>query len=285
MSHPKATPLISAMVGGALAALVVLLAHPFSATTHTTVVVPSAAARAASFAADTTSTTALTPRQVYERDASGVVALKVTGPAAQTQSPFGALGGEAQTQTDTGTGIEISSTGLIITNDHVVAAAASAGGTITVSLNGGGAQTRSATLVGANPSRDLALIRINPAGLSLHPLTLAASRAQIGEPAYAIGNPFGLNWTLTTGVVSALNRHIQAPDGAAIDGVLQTDASLNPGNSGGPLLNDLGIVIGVNSQILSSGSSGSSQGGSEGVGFAISAATVRSFLAELKVAV
>jgi putative serine protease PepD len=133
-------------------------------------------------------------------------------------------------------------------------------------------------VIATDPSHDLALLKISPSGLTLHPLSLANSSAtQVGDPAYAIGNPFGLNWTLTTGVVSAVNRQIKAPDEATISHVIQTDAALNPGNSGGPLINASGAVIGVNSQIASASTSGG-QGGSTGVGFAISSNTVKTFL-------
>jgi putative serine protease PepD len=171
---------------------------------------------------------------------------------------------------------------LILTNNHVVEGASQ----ITVSLDGAGGTTRTARVVAADPTKDLALLRIDTSGLQLHPLKLApATGVEVGEPAYAIGNPFGLNWTLTTGVVSALNRTIKAPDGASITGAIQTDAALNPGNSGGPLLDDHGLVIGVNSQIVSGSASAGSQGGSSGVGFAISTATVRAFLASRNVTV
>jgi putative serine protease PepD len=279
MRHPKATSFISSIVGGAVAALVIVLAHPFGGTTHTTVVIPAARPAAATFASD--STTTLTPREVYEKDAPGVVSIRSTGEAERQSSLFG-FGAEAgEPRVDTGSGIILSATGLILTNDHVVSGAH----TITVSLDGQSGSTTPAKLLGANASKDLALLRITPpAGVTLRPLIIDTTTApQIGEPAYAIGNPFQLNWTLTTGVVSALNREIKAPDGAAIKGALQTDAALNPGNSGGPLLNDVGSVIGVNSQILSSDSSAGAQAGNEGVGFAISAATVQGFLAELKV--
>ncbi len=112
--------------------------------------------------------------------------------------------------------------------------------------------TRTATVVGEEANKDLALIRIDPSGLGLKPLTLSSSSSlQVGETVYAIGNPYGLEETLTRGIVSALGREIQAPDGAKISGAIQTDAALNPGNSGGPLLNEEGEVIGVNSQIAS----------------------------------
>ena len=162
--------------------------------------------------------------------------------------------------------------GLILTNDHVIKGATS----LTVDASGTTKTTRSATIVGEEANQDLALIRVNPSGLELKPLTLAnSSSVQVGDAVYAIGNPYGLEETLTRGIVSALNREISAPDGSKITGALQTDAALNPGNSGGPLINEQGDVIGVNSQIASDASTaGGSQPGSTGVGFAISSNTV-----------
>ncbi len=277
MRRQSATAMLSALIGAAAAALAIVIAHQ-SAAPSTTAVITEPSGHVA-FASRVSTTTPLTPRAVYEGDADGVVAIRASSHVSQASlvEPLG--GGASEGRTDTGTGIVLSATGLILTNDHVVAGAQ----TITVSLDGQGSHTRAATVVGADPSKDLALLRIDPTGENLHALTLAASGdAEVGEPAYAIGNPFGLNWTLTTGVVSALNRDIRAPDGATISQALQTDAPLNPGNSGGPLLDDTGAVIGINSQIVSSSSSREGAG-SEGVGFAISVATVRSFLNELKV--
>jgi putative serine protease PepD len=270
MTNTKVVTLISAAIGGLAAALAIVLGHPFSATQKQVVMRPSGGT---TFASQLTATTPLTPREVYERDARGVVAIRATTSGSpQSPSPFGAE--QSTRQTDTGSGIVLSTSGLILTNDHVVERA----GTITVSLDGASGQTRQASVIAADPSHDLALLKISPSGLTLHPLSLANSSAtQVGDPAYAIGNPFGLNWTLTTGVVSALNRQIKAPDEATISHVIQTDAALNPGNSGGPLINASGAVIGVNSQIASASTSGG-QGGSTGVGFAISSNTVKSFL-------
>jgi putative serine protease PepD len=173
---------------------------------------------------------------------------------------------------DSGTGIVLNEQGLILTNDHVIEGASA----ITVSPGGASGVTRTGTLVGEEANSDLALIRVDPSGLGLRPLKLVSSSSvQVGDSVYAIGNPYGLNETLTRGIVSALGREISAPDGAKIGGVIQTDAALNPGNSGGPLLNEQGEVIGVNSQIASdAASSAGSQPGSTGVGFAISSNTV-----------
>ena len=197
------------------------------------------------------SSTALTATQVYQRDSTGVVAIK----AVTSQ-------GE-----DSGTGIVLNDQGLILTNDHVIAGASS----IVAGPGKSSSVTRTATLVGEEANNDLALIRIDPSGLGLHPLHLVSSSSvQVGDPVYAIGNPYGLDETLTRGIVSALGREISAPDGSKITGAIQTDAALNPGNSGGPLLNEHGDVIGVNSQIASEAArSEGSQPGSTGVGFAI----------------
>jgi putative serine protease PepD len=194
--------------------------------------------------------------QIYERDSKGVVAIKVV-----------TLEGE-----DEGTGIVLNEKGLILTNDHVVKGATS----ITIDASGSSNTTRGATLVGEEANKDLALIRVDPSGLGLKPLTLAGSgTVQVGDTVYAIGTPYGLEETFTKGIVSALDREISAPDGAKIVGAIQTDAALNPGNSGGPLLNEQGEVIGVNSQIASDAASvDGSQPGSTGVGFAIASDAV-----------
>jgi putative serine protease PepD len=200
--------------------------------------------------------TALSATQIYKEASAGVVSIK----AVTSQ-------GE-----DSGTGIVLNDKGLILTNDHVVEGANS----LTVAPKGSATITRSATLVGEEANDDLALIKVDPSGLGLKPLTLTSSKSvQVGDAVYAIGNPYGLDETLTRGIVSALGRTISAPDGAKITGAIQTDAALNPGNSGGPLLNDQGEVIGVNSQIASEAASvAGSQPGSTGVGFAVSSDTV-----------
>jgi putative serine protease PepD len=273
MSRSRVLPLVSAAIGGLIAALVVLVAGP-SATTTTTKVVKTTSSGTAHFASQTTG--ALTAAQIYEEDAHGVVAIRATSEASgegQAQSFFG--GEQSQTQTDTGTGIVFSKTGLIVTNGHVVKGARE----ITVSFDGSGGTTRKATVVGEDASDDLAVLKVNPEGLELHPLTFAdSSQVEIGDAAYAIGNPFGLNWTLTTGVVSALDRQIDAPNGAKINGVIQTDAALNPGNSGGPLINSAGEVIGINSQIVSGSTTSTGEGSDSGVGFAIASNTVKTVI-------
>ena len=167
----------------------------------------------------------------------------------------------------------IDSNGTILTNYHVIENAIK----VTVSFEKG--KTVEAQVVGKDPSNDLAVLRIPTDGLTLHPLTLGNSSAvAVGDPAYAIGNPFDLQRTLTTGVISALQRTITAPNGFTIGNVLQTDAAINPGNSGGPLLNAAGQVIGINSQIETGGSSS----GSVGIGFAIPINTAKAEIAALE---
>jgi putative serine protease PepD len=202
------------------------------------------------------SSTRPTATQIYQRDSSGVVSIKAVT----------AEGG------DSGTGIVLNDEGLILTNNHVI----SEGTSIAVSPGKSSSVTRAASVVGTDPNSDLALIKVDPSGFGLQPLKLVSSSSvQVGDPVYALGNPYGLDETFTKGIVSALQREIAAPNGAAIKGAIQTDAPLNPGNSGGPLLNAEGEVIGVNSQIASDAArSEGSQPGSTGVGFAISSNTV-----------
>jgi putative serine protease PepD len=175
----------------------------------------------------------------------------------------------------TGSGFVVSKDGLIVTNDHVVD-----GASRVQVIVGTSKQSTDATVVGADPSRDLALLKVD--GNNLKTLSLGdSSSVGVGEATYAIGNPFGLDHTFTTGIVSALNRDLQSPDGSKISGAIQTDAAINPGNSGGPLLDGDGQVIGVNSQI-ETGNQGGGEGGNVGIGFAIPANTVKSFVAEAK---
>jgi putative serine protease PepD len=167
----------------------------------------------------------------------------------------------------TGSGFVVSADGLIVTNQHVVDGATE----VAVKIGTDGEQLP-AEIVGVDASRDLALLKVDASGLPT--LELGDSDAvEVGDETYAIGNPYGLDHTLTTGVVSALDRDLQAPDGATIGGAIQTDAALNPGNSGGPLLDRDGRVIGVNAQIA-----GSQGGGNVGIGFAIPSSTVADFV-------
>jgi putative serine protease PepD len=201
----------------------------------------------------------LNARQVYNASKNAVTYIVADTPEGQA----------------TGSGFVVSKDGLIVTNDHVVDGASQ----VQVKI-GTSDKAQPATVVGADPSRDLALLKVDAGNLPTLSLDDSSS-VNVGDPTYAIGNPFGLDHTLTTGIVSALQRSLQAPDGAKISGAIQTDAALNPGNSGGPLLDADGKVIGVNSQIQT-GSTNGAEGGNVGIGFAIPSNTVKSFIDEAK---
>jgi putative serine protease PepD len=212
---------------------------------------------------------ALSPHDVYEQAKDSVAYIT----AQITQSSGGPFG-QTQSGTATGSGFVVSSDGYVVTNDHVVDGASS------VKVKIGDGKTLDAKVVGTDASTDLALLKVDASGLT--PLTLGDSdNVQVGDPAYAIGNPYGLDRTLTTGVISALQRQISSPNGFTIDDVLQTDAAINPGNSGGPLFNAAGQVIGVNSQIETSGTTSGSEGGNVGIGFAIPSNTVKTVVEQL----
>ena len=238
---------------------------------HTTTVVQQAPLRG-----DDTSDSGgsgLTPRDIYKRAAPGVVFIRAQV-VAQTQSPFDFGFPQQQRGEATGSGFVIDRKGTILTNAHVVAGASK------VTVQFADKHVVDATILGRDESTDLAVLKVADAKPSeLSPLPLGTSRGiQVGDPTIAIGNPFGLERTLTTGVVSAMKRTIQAPNGFRIDGVIQTDAAINPGNSGGPLLDATGRVIGINSQIATGGSGG----GNIGIGFAIPIDTAKRLLPELE---
>jgi S1-C subfamily serine protease len=265
-------PLIAALLGGGVVVAVVAAAGGLGKTQQTVTTVQ-AAPIAPSNASQHSS--GLTPHDIYVKDAPGVAFVTSTIVQKSESSPFNLFGGgESQQKGEaTGSGIVIDANGTILTNYHVVENAIK----VTVSFEKG--KTVDAQVVGKDPSNDLAVLRIHPDGLTLHPLTLGnSSGAQVGDPVLAIGNPFDLERTLTTGVISALQRQITAPNGFTIDNVLQTDAPINPGNSGGPLLNAAGEVIGINSQIETGGSGG----GSVGIGFAVPIDTAKSEISELE---
>ena len=175
----------------------------------------------------------------------------------------------------TGSGFLVSNDGRIVTNEHVVDGADQ----VTVKLGTRGAE-QTAHVLAADASKDLALLQVDGGTGGAKPLSFDdSSRVQVGDTTYAIGNPYGLDHTFTSGIVSALGRDIQAPDGTPIAGAIQTDAAINPGNSGGALLDRDGKVIGINSQIASAGQSGGGEAGNVGIGFAIPANTVKDFVA------
>jgi putative serine protease PepD len=204
--------------------------------------------------ADSTSSVAA----IYKSAHEAVVEITVSG--ATATSPFGDGGGTQQAQ---GSGFVYDEQGHVITNQHVVAGAES------VKVTFWNGKTYDATVVGSDPSTDIAVLDVDAPASVLEPLELADSaQLEVGDGVVAIGSPFGLEQTVTTGIVSALHRQITAPNNFAIDDAIQTDAAINHGNSGGPLLDLNGNVVGVNSQIESE------SGGNDGVGFAVPSNTV-----------
>jgi putative serine protease PepD len=209
-------------------------------------------------------TTGLSVSDIYQRTQKGVVEITVT--TSQSTNPFGGR----QTQQAQGSGFVYDSNGRIITNQHVVEGATS------ISVRFWNGKTYKAELVGSDPSTDLAVIKVDAPASVLTPLTLGDSDAvAVGDNVVAIGSPFGLENTVTSGIVSALHRQMTSPNNFSIDDSIQTDAAINHGNSGGPLLNAEAQVIGVNAQIESD------SGGNDGVGFAIPSNTVKSIVSEL----
>lgn len=207
----------------------------------------------------------VTVHAIYERTAPGVVFVRA-GSAHQEASTATAR------ERSTGTGFVIDADGHILTNHHLV------GDARTVNVSFVDDESVTARVLGSDAANDLTLLKVDPRAAKLHPLMLGtSSTAEVGDPVIAIGNPFGLARTLTTGVVSALQRQLTAPNGFTIQHVIQTDAPINRGSSGGPLLDAEGRVIGITSQIATDGS-----GASTGIGFAIPIDTAKSKLAELK---
>jgi S1-C subfamily serine protease len=239
---------------------------------HTKTVVEEAPLAAQDNTSNNSDGTGLTARDIYKRDAPGVVYIKAQV-VQRTQSPFDLFPQEQQGEA-TGSGFVIDKDGTILTNAHVI------NGARKITVQFANKQQVTAKLLGKDESTDLALLKVDPTGLTLSPLQLGtSSTVQVGDPAVAIGNPFGLERTLTTGVISAVHRPIQAPNGFQIDDAIQTDAPINPGNSGGPLIDATGKVIGINSQI-ETGGSGSN--GNIGIGFAVPIDTAKRYIPQLK---
>ncbi|KAF0214437.1 MAG: DegP2 peptidase [bacterium] len=201
--------------------------------------------------------------QVYETISPGVVNITSTTYVED-------FWGDADPQQGTGSGSIIDKQGNILTNVHVVKGAQE----LTVTL--ADKSTYNAKVIGTDPDNDLAVIKINAPAQKLHVIPLGDSQSlNIGQKVLAIGNPFGLDRTLTSGIISGLGRPLKTANGRTVDNVIQTDASINPGNSGGPLLNAKGEMIGVNTAIFSP------SGGSVGIGFAVPVDIAKRVIPEL----
>jgi S1-C subfamily serine protease len=216
----------------------------------------------------------LSVNQIYREAAPGVVQVTATQVVSTPSVDpfFGFPLPQTQREQALGSGFVINKAGDIVTNYHVVEGARS----VDVSFSNN--ESMRARIVGVDPSTDIAVLQVEAHSRALTPLVLGNSDAvRVGDSVVAIGNPFGLERTVTAGIVSALQRVIQAPNSYSIDHVIQTDAALNKGNSGGPLLNARGEVIGVNSQIQPA----SGSDGNVGVGFAVPINTVRTVAAQI----
>lgn len=246
---------VAALAGGGVGAGAVALTNGSSDNPTTAIAAPAVANVASG---------TLSVGEIAKASVAAIV--EVDAAQTATQGPFpGQGGGTAQ-----GTGFVYDSKGNIVTNQHVVSGSSA----VKVKLSDG--STYTATVVGTDPSTDLAVLHVDAPASKLVPLALTdSSKVAVGDGVVAIGNPFGLDGTVTTGIVSALNREIVSPDNTPIEGAIQTDAAINHGNSGGPLLDLLGRVIGVTSQIQSD------SGGNDGVGFAVPSNTVRSIATQL----
>ena len=211
----------------------------------------------------------LTVSEIYARAAPGVV--QITSTAAAPDNP--SFEQQAEPRQALGSGFVIDKTGHIVTNYHVIE------GADRIEVSFSNQDTLSASIVGSDPSTDIAVLRVESSSRGLAPLAFGNSDAvRVGDPVVAIGNPFGLRRTATAGIVSAVQeRTLTAPNGYPIDHVIQTDAQINSGNSGGPLLSARGEVIGVNSQIARTDGST----GSIGIGFAVPSNTVKEVVAQL----
>ena len=261
---------------GPLAALLVTAALLGGATSAGVLVATGATRDAATTttiqrAASTTSG-GLDASALYANTAAGVVDITAKSTSTASPTPFGGAPQQSGS-TATGTGFVVDTNGHIVTAAHVVDGASS----VSVKLQDG--TTRTATVLGKDDATDIAVLKIDASGLTLHPLTLGSSSTiDVGTQVAAIGDPFGYARSLSTGIVSGVDRTIQAPNGFTVAHAIQTDAAVNPGNSGGPVLDANGSVIGIVDQIATDGSAQQSSG----VGFAVPIDLVKSSLKTLE---
>jgi S1-C subfamily serine protease len=263
--------LFAAVLGGGAALAGAEVTGALDDSTVTTTIVSPRSTEPASFAA----TKRLSVNQIYRRSAPGVVQITTTSVTTVEPDPFLNPFGlpERQRQQALGSGFVIDKSGHIVTNYHVVADAQR----IEVSFSN--RDSVNARVVGRDPSTDLAVLKVDVDARALTPLRLGDSDGvQVGDSVVAIGNPLGLERSVTAGIVSALHRPLTAPNDFTIDDVIQTDAAINSGNSGGPLINAMGSVIGVNTAIAT-GNTGAR--GNIGIGFAVPINTVRAVASQL----
>jgi S1-C subfamily serine protease len=270
-----AAALLVAAVGGAALALGgAKLAGFGEATTTVREVIRDSAPGQSAVASESRSGAGLSIAEIYRRAAPGVVQVTTTSKVEGAVDPFFGFDVPDETRRALGSGFVIDKAGYVVTNHHVIADA----DTVEVSFSNN--DSMKASIVGRDPSTDLALLKVEANSRALRPLVLGNSAAlRVGDDVLAIGNPLGLERSATRGIVSAVQRPLRAPSGFTIDHVIQTDAALNRGNSGGPLMNSRGAVIGVNSAIETAGDGSQ---GSIGIGYAVPINTVRDVVAQLK---
>jgi S1-C subfamily serine protease len=275
------SPFASALLGGLVVAVfgwIAIAAGLVQSGGDTTTTITSPVSTPVEAAADEGEGGGNIVNQIYKADGDGVAFIEAD---IESQAPEGFEEGfnpfgepEPEGGSATGSGFVIDKEGHVLTNNHVVEGATS----VSVTL-GDSERSYEAEVVGNDPGTDIALLKVDAPAKEFHPLKLGrSSDLEVGDPVVAIGNPFGLDRTVTSGIVSALQRNIQAPNGFSISQVIQTDAAINPGNSGGPLINAAGEVIGINAQIATGGGGN----GNIGIGFAIPIDTVRANLEQLK---
>jgi S1-C subfamily serine protease len=270
---------LAGLAGGAVAAagVVLLLVLVFGLGEVNETVVQATPENATVYTTPSSATSgggSLTPAEIYSTLSGGVVMIL---------SQFDSTGvdqfGQSRSGQALGTGFVVDKEGYILTNAHVVDENGQRASSVTVVFNQGGSETRRVPgqLVGVDIGSDVAVVKVDPDKVDLSPLPLGDSdQVVVGEPVVAIGNPLGYDFSITSGIVSATDRSLQAPNGQTIPDGIQTDAAINQGNSGGPLIDGSGRVIGINEQIASSG------GGNEGLGFAVPINTAVRSLEQIK---
>lgn len=272
---PAVALMTAAVAGGAVALGGAKLAGFGEATTTVREVIRDSASGQSAVASESRSGSALSIAEIYRRAAPGVVQVATTSRVEGRVDPFFGFDVPDETRRALGSGFVIDKSGYIVTNFHVIE------GADTVEVSFSNNDSMKAKIVGRDPSTDIALLKVEANPRALRPLPLGKSAAlRVGDDVLAIGNPLGLERSATRGIVSAVQRPLRAPSGFTIDHVIQTDAALNRGNSGGPLMSAQGEVIGVNSAIETAG--GGAQG-NIGIGFAVPIDTVRDVVAQLKV--
>ncbi len=272
--------LVKSFLGGAIsivAILVLLVAVgvlPLKTETRTVVQQTVSTAETTTVAATGSE---LTPEEIYDKYAEGVVEVLATFSQTSASGPFGASSGSSQAL---GSGFVVSADGSIMTSAHVVSDNGVVAESVSVVFkdDGLGMKSVDATIVGVDETSDVALLKVDPSKTpDLVPLVLGDSSAvSPGEEVVAIGNPLGYDFSVTSGIVSAVHRNLESPNGSVIPNGIQTDAAINSGNSGGPLFNAQGQVIGINEQIATE------SGGNEGLGFAVPINTAEKVMEQLQ---